>query len=163
MGNPEGAVGEPTPRVHLEAKMSDDARLSAIEARLSAIESRLSSGAQQTTPSDSKAIADDGDLDGEWGDPVVRFGLKAKWWPEQPDPNIGYKFSECPPEYLDATAKYLGACAYMKRKEGDEKKAGYKDRDAARARGWAKRIRAGFKAPARAEADDDAASQEIPF
>ena len=139
------------------------ARLTAIEARLAALEA---AGAKPVASSDSNAVADDRDLDSEYGDPVIRFGLKEKYWKEQPDPNIGYKFSECSPEYLDATAKYLSACAYMKRKEGDEKKAGYKDRDAARARGWAKRIRANGGQPAqRSQQDADAESEAeaLPF
>jgi hypothetical protein len=50
----------------------------------------------------------------------------------------------------------------MKRKDGDEKNAGYKTRDAARARGWAARIR---KAEAPFATQDEAAfeSEEIPF
>jgi len=137
------------------------ARVVALEARLAAVEA---GGARATSGGgggDSHAVADDHDLNSEYGNPIVRYGLKPKYWSEQPDPFIGYKFSECTPEYLDATAKYLGACAYMKRKEGDDKKAGYKDRDAARARGWAAKIRAGYKAPVREQSD--AADEELPF
>lgn len=93
-----------------------------------------------------EAIADDADLDGQHGDPTIKYDLREKYW--QGEPYSGQRFSECPPEYLDAMAKYLSACAWGKRKDGDEKAAGYKDKDAARARGWARRIRNGWKPPA---------------
>ncbi len=113
-------------------------------------------------------VADDHDLDSEWGDPSIKYGLKVKYWKEQPDPNIGFKFSECTPEYLDATAKYYDACAYMKRKDGTPesiKVAGYKDRDAARARGWAARIRArgGASFATKAEEQDALEADALPF
>jgi hypothetical protein len=61
----------------------------------------------------------------------------------------GARFSECPAEFLDLLA---GAFDYFARKaeENDETTtsgkpvAPYKRKDAARARGWAKRIRAGY-------------------
>lgn len=97
------------------------------------------------------AIADDRDLDGEHGDVTVKYDPKEKYW--SGESFAGYRFSECPPEYLDAMAKYLDACAYMAEKDPDEKRrkgARYKRMDAARARGWARRIRAnGGQAPAR--------------
>ncbi len=89
--------------------------------------------------SGGEKIADDRDLDGQYGNPTIKFDPKEKYW--QGASYVGYKFSECAPEYLDATARYLDACAYMKRKDGDEKSAGYKEKDAARARGWATRNR----------------------
>jgi hypothetical protein len=96
------------------------------------------------------AVADDSDLDGQHGDVRVKYGLKVKYWKEQPDPFVGKKWSQCSPEYLDASAKYLDACAFMAQKEGgedNEKKARYKALDASRARGWAARIRGGWVAP----------------
>lgn len=134
--------------------------IEALKARVTALEEGVHRKVAQQA-ADEKKVADDYDLDSEWGDPKVRFGLKEKYWKEQPDPFIGFKFSECTPEYLDATAKYLDACAYMARKNGgeeNEKKAHYKARDAARARGWAARIRkagAPFATQAEAEADAD--------
>lgn len=116
----------------------------------------------------SGTVASDADIDGLYGDPIIKFGLKEKYWPEQPDPNIGYKLSDCTPEYLDATAKYLTACEYMARnpKDGkpvDEKKAGYKAKDAARARAWAARIRARGPTERTQQESHEESSSEIPF
>lgn len=94
-------------------------------------------------------VADDRDLDSSHGDPTIKFDPSAKYWNEESF--VGYHFSETRPEYLDAMAKYLDACAYMAEKDTDEKKrkgAFYKRKDAARARGWAARLRAGNVAPA---------------
>lgn len=118
-----------------------------IMARLAAIELRLAALEGATSNSGIGRVADTADLDGMHGNPRIKYGLKAKYWGEQPDPNIGRTWSQCSPDYLDAAAKYLDACAYMARKGGDEKKASYKDRDAARCRGWAARIRGGWQAP----------------
>lgn len=93
---------------------------------------------------DAPSIATDHDLDGEHGDPMIKYDPKPKYW--SGDSFVGYRFSETSPEYLDATAKYLDACAYMFAKDPDEKKqksATYKAKDAARARGWAARLRQG--------------------
>lgn len=89
------------------------------------------------------AIADDRDLDGQHGDPTIKFDPSAKYW--NATSYEGYHFSETEPDYLDAMAKYLDACAYMAEKDSDERKrksAIYKRKDAARARGWAQRLRA---------------------
>ncbi len=100
------------------------------------------------------AIADDRDLDGQYGDPTIKYDPKEKYW--SGDTRVGYRFSECEPEYLDAMAKYLDACAYMASNDTDEKRrrgATYKTKDAARARGWAQRIRArGTQTPRVAQA-----------
>jgi hypothetical protein len=134
------------------------AQLAAFEARLVALETGTARRVAEQASSE-KAVADDYDLDSEWGDPRIRFGLKEKYWKEQPDPHIGLKYSECEPDYLDATAKYLDACAYMARKNGgeeNEKRAKYKSRDAARARGWAARIRkSGAPFATKQEAEED--------
>lgn len=93
--------------------------------------------------SDGQPIADDRDLDGDYGDPTIKFDPKEKYW--QGESFVGFRFSECSAEYLDAMAKYLDACAWGLRKDNDPdkaKKAGYKEKDAARARGWAIRVRA---------------------
>lgn len=96
-----------------------------------------------TTTSAEGEVADDADLDSEYGNPTVKFDPRERYWT---GPSfVGYHFSETAPDYLDATAKYLDACAFMAAKEPDEKNqksARYKRKDAARARGWAKRLRA---------------------
>lgn len=111
-------------------------------------EIKKSLGAAPSTNGSSRGgeVADERDLDGEHGDPLVKYDPKSKYWSGRSF--AGYRFSETTPEYLDAQAKYLDACAYMGAKDPDEKKrksASYKARDAARARGWAARLRNGWQ------------------
>jgi hypothetical protein len=90
-------------------------------------------------------VADDRDLDGKYGDPVVRF--KPRDW-TGPDMK-GSRYSECPAEFLDLLA---GSLDYFARKDEESGKTAsngkpaalYTRKDAARARGWAKRIRGGY-------------------
>lgn len=106
--------------------------MAALEARIA----RLEAGSKP------EPEVDPGDLDSQYGNFEIRFGLKEKYWSTQPDEHVGRTLSQCPPDYLRATAKYLMACAYIARKEGGEanlKKAGYKEKDAARCLGWAER------------------------
>lgn len=91
-------------------------------------------------------IAPDTDLDGQWGDPVIKAKDPRDWnGPSQ----AGKRFSECSAEYLDLLAARF---EFFNGKETDEKKRGYNTRDAARARGWAARVRAGRKHPATPQA-----------
>lgn len=97
----------------------------------------------------SVAIADDKDLDSQYGDETIRFeprdwsGVAVK----------GSRMSECPPEFLDMLADTYD---YFARKNaesnamttGGKPKAEYDRRSAARARGWAARLRSGWQAPA---------------
>lgn len=92
------------------------------------------------------AIADDADLAGQYGDPSIRFDPSDKHWKGNAS-FVGFHFSEVTdPEYLDAMASGLDASAWWlrndKNEKKDERKAGFKDRDAARARGHAARLRA---------------------
>lgn len=79
--------------------------------------------------------------DRERGDPVVRFDPKS-WkcssFKQRP-------YSTCPPEFLDELAKTL---EYFASSNTDAKKKRYDLLDAARARGWAARLRDGWKKPA---------------
>lgn len=96
-----------------------------------------------------KAVASNHDLDGKYGDPVLKF--KPRDWT-----GASYKnshFSECPAELLDLVAEtydYFASQAEAKdeRTERGKSVAEYKRADAARARGWAKRIRDGVHRPA---------------
>jgi hypothetical protein len=81
------------------------------------------------------------DLDGKYGDPTVRAKDPRDW---TGDSQLGKPFSECPPAYLDLVADRLD---YFCTTEDDPKKLKYQQLDAARARGWAKRLRGGWKAP----------------
>lgn len=77
------------------------------------------------------------DLDGEHGNPVVKAKDPRDWTGE---PMKGRRFSECPANYLDLIADRFD---YFASQEQDAKKARYNRLDAARARGWAERVRNG--------------------
>lgn len=92
-------------------------------------------------------LASDSDVDGERGDPKVRFDPKG-WRGES---CRGRKMSACPPAFLDELARALTS---MAANEDAEKKMwrGKPEsiqtrRDAARARRWAYRLRTGWTAP----------------
>jgi hypothetical protein len=94
-------------------------------------------------------VAPDSDLDGEHGNPVIRRDPK-RWEGES---MVGRCYSDTSPEFLDCLAGFLEWSAKNPR-EGKEKYADYDRRDAARARGWAKRLRAGWRAAPAAAVDD---------
>ena len=78
----------------------------------------------------------------------------------------GRRFSECPPEYLDLVANRLDYFAGQNDGEpGPEaaKKARWNRLDASRARGWAARIRAGYKPVPRQTAAPMEAGDPGPF
>ncbi len=116
--------------------------LRSIDASLKTLVAQASSQPQPPQPD----VASDADLDGQYGDPVVKARDPREWSGET---QVGKRFSECPSAYLDMVAARLD---YFSSKlgdtEDDRKKRLYNTRDAARARGWAKRIRAGYKPPA---------------
>lgn len=85
-------------------------------------------------------VADASDLDGQYGDEEIRKMPSQKYW--QGDDFTGRRMSTLPSDFLRAFAKYKSACAYMTRKDGNPEKqkyAGYDDKSAARALGWAAR------------------------
>lgn len=95
-----------------------------------------------------KPVASDRDLDGKWGNPVVKF-MPRDWT----GPNFkDRRLSECPPDLLDllaSTFDWFGDQAERtnERTNSGKSVADYKRADAARARGWAKRIRDGKVMP----------------
>jgi len=95
-----------------------------------------------------KEVATDSDLDSQYGDPVIKASDPRDWTgPSQK----GKRFSQCSSEYLMLVADRLDYFADKAEKEGATTSTGkpvapYNRRDAARARGWAKRIREGWKA-----------------
>lgn len=106
---------------------------------------QIAKGFAQTTP---KAVADARDLDGQYGNPDVRF--KPRDW-TGPD-FTGRKYSQCSPEFLDMLASALDYFADKDEAEGKltakgKPAAPFRRSDAARARGWAARIRGGWKQP----------------
>lgn len=96
----------------------------------------------------SGPVASDRDLDGKYGDPESRFDPRDWTGPSYK----GCHYSECPADYLDLVAE---AKDYFARRAREENKltakgkpvADYEAADAARARGWAARIRAGKHTP----------------
>lgn len=114
------------------------ARLASIDVTLKAILSVLSQG-RAAAPN-----APTVDLDNTHGNPKLRF-LPRDW--SGSGEFKGMLFSECQPDLLDLVADSLD---YFAGKQEDEKKKKYDLLDAARARGWAARLRGGWKAPERA-------------
>lgn len=80
-------------------------------------------------------------LDGPHGDPIVRAKSPRDWTGED---QLGKPFSQCPPAYLDLIAARYD---YFASTAEDEQKRKYARLDAARARGWAERLRGGWRAP----------------
>lgn len=134
--------------------MSVEARIAALEARVAKLE-HASGG----------AIAPDSDLDSEWGNPEVRKD-PPRW---KGDSHAGSRMSECPADYLRSLAGL-----YDWQADQDEKSnrvdgkgrptAPYRRKDAARARGWAKRNEGKPSVKKAAQRDfADAQDEEMPF
>ena len=86
--------------------------------------------------------ANDSVCNGPHGDPTIRAKKPRDWTgPEM----IGRKFSECPPEYLDLLADRYDY--FAGKDDADPKDVRDAKLDAARARAWAARLRAGWTAP----------------
>lgn len=118
-------------------------RLETIEMLLADILKALHGAARPGSTSSATpppSIATDQDLDGQYGNPTVRFDPRD--W--EGDSQKGKHYSDCPPGFLEMLAKTLDYFAGKNEQNGDERKAGFERKDAARARGWAKRIREGW-------------------
>jgi hypothetical protein len=120
-------------------------------------------GGQRGYASRGGKVATDSDLDGQHGDPEVRFDPRD-WKGRQ---YVGYRFSQTDPEYLDVMAESLDSYATYCEDGSDEKKRGtakYKRLDAARARGWAARLRAHPAKPPQTQTfGGSSVDDEIPF
>lgn len=151
----------PNEEILAEIRQANE-RLDRIEAQLD----RLGAG-RPTAPASpaapfqpaDKPIADDRDLDSQYGDPEVRRDPKD-WTGAS---CVGLRYSQCPPEFLDMLA---GLLDWQSRKSAEKNemtangkpRADYLARDAARARGHAARLRAkpaGRKPPPRQPPPDD--------
>jgi hypothetical protein len=105
-------------------------------------------------------VAPDADLDGQYGDERIKFDPR-NWGGES---FKGTTMSACPADYLDCLATSFDWFARKNADNGDEKKAGYDRRSAARARGWAQRKRTGWEPKAAPPAADDFGSDgDSPF
>lgn len=154
--------------------------LKSIDARLATLNAHFGAGVR---PAGSQAsagptVASDGELDSQYGNPEVKAKDPRDW---TGDSMKGRRFSECPPSYLDLVADRLVYFAeqaeeHMVDQQTPEteradlkKKAHYNRKDAARARGWAARLRNGWTPPAASEAfgapesGEPINADEIPF
>lgn len=126
--------------------MSGVAEIMAVLARLeNKIDALAARKAAPATIPDGGAVASEKDLDSQYGDPSIKKKDPPRW--DGPS-FVGKKYSECSPEYLDCLAGFLDWKAEKDAEKGTEdgnKYAGYARKDAARARGWAKRKRDGWK------------------
>ena len=122
-------------------------------ALLQSIDASLKVLVAQSRAATPQVVATDEDLDGKYGNPVVKF-MPRDWTGED---YKGRRMSEMPAPLLDMVAKAYDY--FAKRAEDNHemtntgKPAGpFKRQDAARARGWAKRVREGkgqvFQPPA---------------
>jgi hypothetical protein len=132
--------------------MSD--RIEELEGRVAKLEgiiAKLASALGSSGASGSAGdVASDHDLDGKYGDPSVRKD-PPRW---KGITYVGKHFSECEVGYLEEMAGFLDWRAIKEEAKPEKAKyAKYSRADAARARGWAKRISDGWKPPKR---DDSA-------
>ena len=112
-------------------------------------------------PVNGSTIAPDSDLDSTYGNPEVKFSPRDYSGTKD---YKGLKMSQCSPAFLDALAASYDYFAQKNTLEGNmanngKPKADYDRRSAARARGWAARLRTGWKPPA---VDDGFGESEWP-
>lgn len=127
--------------------LTNEQRIEALEKDVADLKTFIAAlrNAVSGRPEGLGATATDEELDGRYGDPTIKYDPKDKYWN---GPSFaGRRFSQCTPEYLDAMARYQDASAFMAKKGGEDAKANYRVKDASLARGWARRLRAGWKPP----------------
>lgn len=113
---------------------------------LRSIDATLKQLLAETRAVKPKPLAADRDLDGQYGNPVIKFNPRDWTGPSFK----GRHFSECPAPFLELVAEtfdYFAEQAEAKHELTNQGKpaAPYKRSDAARARAWAKRIRDGWQ------------------
>jgi len=139
--------------------MAAEERLNETLRLLTSIDVSLKAIARALVKAAPAEVADDRELDSQYGDPPVKFNPRD--WTG--DSYKGRHFSECPPDFLDMLASAFDYFAKKSDDAGELTAAGkpkslYSRKDAARARGWAKRHRErGFdaEAPQLATVGDD--------
>lgn len=135
--------------------------LRSIDESMKALVAAANRRASKDTAAATGSVADDRDLDGKWGDPVVKF-LPRNWTGDQR--YKGKKMSECPADLLDMLAETFDYFAKKAEESNEMTDAGkpvapYKRKDAARARGWAKRNRSSQGGTKPASKASDAAAR----
>lgn len=123
--------------------------LRSIDATLKAMLALAQQRTSQARATQPKQVASDHDLDGKYGDPVLKFSPRDWTGASFKDCH----FSQCPPDLLDLVADTFDYFAQQADLKGERTEKGkpvseFKRADAARARGWAKRIRATPRPPA---------------
>lgn len=144
----------------LKARLdANEKRTEALSIRVAQLESGSSSNGTTGSSSGGGSVASDYDLDSDWGNPVIQKDPK-RWTDGGGESFAGCRMSECPADYLDAVANLYdwmadkddeagrnGKTYFNKKQNKDVRVDGsFKRKDAARARGWAKRAREGHKA-----------------
>lgn len=122
--------------------------LQSIDATLKAMLALAQQRTAQARATAPKPVATDRDLDGKYGDPEIKFNPRDWTGPSCK----GRRMSECPPEFLDMVAVTFDYFAQKAEENNERTNSGkpvaeYKRSDAARARGWAKRMREGRHQP----------------
>jgi hypothetical protein len=123
------------------------------------LETLLKGAASHPGPAAGPEVADDRDLDGKYGNPVVKFHPRD-WHGESMK---GRAMSDCSAEFLEMLAGTFDYFAKKAEESGETASNGrpvapYKRRDAARARGWASRVRGGYVSTATGEMVDPPAA-----
>ena len=134
---------DPSPAI-LASLLTDLQALSAATARLEArLRAEMGLAPHDVTKAAAPAVADDADLDGQWGNPQVRKD-PPRWTGQS---YAGANYSDCPPEFLDTLAGFLEWQAGKADEKNEMASNGkprsmYLKKDASRARGHAARNRA---------------------
>lgn len=131
--------------------------LISIDRSLRSIDAGIQQLLAQRRATAPKPIASDRELDGRYGNPQVKFNPRDWSGPSCK----GRRMSECPADFLDVLASTFDWFAEQADQKGEltdkgKKVSEFKRADAARARGWAKRIRDGKHAPAAVGAEPGA-------
>lgn len=149
-----------------------EARVVALEARMAAAEARLSGGgAASSSSSGGGAVADDYDLDSDFGNPPIKKDPK-KWVEQGGDSFVGCRMSECPSDYLRMLASLFDWMAskdeaagktYTNKQGKEVPTAPFNRTAAARARGWAKRNEGKVARAAEPSTEPEVEEDPIPF
>jgi hypothetical protein len=140
-------------------------RVGILELEIAALKLQLASMAR--APAHAPATVDAGNLDDERGNFEVRKDPPL-WIRDGGESFLGHRLSECPTDYLEKLAGFLDWQAKKDEESNYVSPSGrptapYKRKDAARARGWAARLRTG-QGPQPAKRDDvDLDDDELPF
>lgn len=120
------------------------AELRLVRAELADLKALLLRGGSSAPAAAGGAVATDADLDSQWGDEDVKKD-PPRWTKGGGAPVAPCRMSACPPDFLEELASFKDWQAQKNDEKGTpegKKYAGYDRKSAARARGWAARLRA---------------------